>query len=194
MSLDRRHFLATGALALGSAALSGPLAYAAPAAARSLAPAAFTRLAPGSITARGWLAGQLGLQLDGLCGRYDQRSHFLDFDASGWVHPEKPGWEELPYWLRGFVPLAIATGNADALARARRWIDAVLATQQSDGFFGPRALRTSLDGGPDFWPFLPLLMALRTWQEYAGDQRIIPFLTRFLTFMNAQGKGAFDHS
>lgn len=194
MSLDRRHFLATGALALGSAALSGPLAYAAPAAARSLAPAAFTRLAPGSITARGWLAGQLGLQLDGLCGRYDQRSHFLDFDASGWVHPEKPGWEELPYWLRGFVPLAIATGNADALARARRWIDAVLATQQSDGFVGPRALRTSLDGGPDFWPFLPLLMALRTWQEYAGDQRIIPFLTRFLTFMNAQGKGAFDHS
>ncbi|WP_405550628.1 RICIN domain-containing protein [Streptomyces sp. NBC_01171] len=193
MSLDRRHFLAAGALALGSAALSGPLAYATPAA-RALAPAAFTRLAPGSITARGWLAGQLKLQLDGLCGRYDQRSHFLDFDASGWVHPEKPGWEELPYWLRGFVPLAIATGDADALARARRWIDAVLATQQSDGFFGPRALRTSLDGGPDFWPFLPLLMALRTWQEYAGDQRIIPFLTRFLTFMNAQGKGAFDHS
>ncbi|NEB90665.1 beta-L-arabinofuranosidase domain-containing protein [Streptomyces bauhiniae] len=193
MSLDRRHFLAGSALALGSAALSGPLAFAAPAA-RSLAPAAFTRLAPGSITARGWLAGQLKLQLDGLCGRYDQRSHFLDFDASGWVHPEKPGWEELPYWLRGFVPLAIATGNADALARARRWIDAVLATQQSDGFFGPRGLRTSLDGGPDFWPFLPLLMALRTWQEYAGDQRIIPFLTRFLTFMNAQGKGAFDHS
>ncbi|MFD8677018.1 beta-L-arabinofuranosidase domain-containing protein [Streptomyces seoulensis] len=193
MSLDRRHFLAGGALALGAAALSGPLAYAAPAA-RSLAPAAFTRLTPGSITARGWLAGQLRLQLDGLCGRYDQRSHFLDFDTSGWVHPEKPGWEELPYWLRGFVPLAIATGDADALARARRWIDAVLATQQSDGFFGPRSLRTSLDGGPDFWPFLPLLMALRTWQEYAGDQRIIPFLTRFLTFMNAQGKGAFDHS
>ncbi|MFJ3664659.1 RICIN domain-containing protein [Streptomyces sp. NPDC090119] len=194
MSLPRRHFLAGGALALGSAALSGPLAYAAPGAARALAPAAFTRLAPGSITARGWLAGQLRLQLDGLCGRYDRRSHFLDFDNSGWVHPEKPGWEELPYWLRGFVPLAIATGDADALARARRWIDAVLATQQSDGFFGPRGLRTSLDGGPDFWPFLPLLMALRTWQEYAGDQRIIPFLTRFLTFMNAQGKGAFDHS
>ncbi|MFD4542080.1 RICIN domain-containing protein [Streptomyces bauhiniae] len=193
MSLDRRHFLAGSALALGSAALSGPLAFAAPVA-QSLAPAAFTRLAPGSITARGWLAGQLKLQLEGLCGRYDQRSHFLDFDASGWVHPEKPGWEELPYWLRGFVPLAIATGNADALARARRWIDAVLATQQSDGFFGPRGLRTSLDGGPDFWPFLPLLMALRTWQEYAGDQRIIPFLTRFLSFMNAQGKGAFDHS
>ncbi|WP_018548875.1 RICIN domain-containing protein [Streptomyces sp. LaPpAH-108] len=197
MPLHRRHFLTGGALALSSAALSVRLAPPAAAEGRSpraLAPAAFTRLRPGSITARGWLAGQLRLQLDGLFGRYEQRSHFLDFTTTGWVHPENPGWEELPYWLRGYVPLAIATGDEHALANSRRWIDAVLATQQADGFFGPRSLRTSLDGGPDFWPFLPLLMALRTWEEYSGDTRIVPFLTRFLTFMNAQGKGAFDHS
>ncbi|MFD8809672.1 beta-L-arabinofuranosidase domain-containing protein [Streptomyces sp. NPDC059597] len=197
MPLARRHFLTGGALALSSAALSVRLAPPAAAAGRSpraLAPAAFTRLRPGSITARGWLAGQLHALLDGLFGRYEQRSHFLDFASTGWVHPENAGWEELPYWLRGYVPLAIATGDEHALANSRRWIDAVLATQQSDGFFGPRALRTSLDGGPDFWPFLPLLMALRTWEEYSGDTRIVPFLTRFLTFVNAQGKGAFDHS
>ncbi|MGW5104497.1 RICIN domain-containing protein [Streptomyces sp. NPDC004100] len=197
MPLARRHFLTGGALALSSAALSVRLAPSAVAAGRSpraLAPAAFTRLRPGSITARGWLASQLQSLLDGLFGRYEQRSHFLDFASTGWVHPENAGWEELPYWLRGYVPLAVATGDDHALANSRRWIDAVLATQQSDGFFGPRALRTSLDGGPDFWPFLPLLMALRTWEEYSGDARIVPFLTRFLTFMNAQGKGAFDHS
>ncbi|MFJ3641289.1 beta-L-arabinofuranosidase domain-containing protein [Streptomyces sp. NPDC090108] len=201
MTLDRRHFLTGGALAISATALAGRLAPAAAAAGRpsprtapALAPTAFTRLRPGSITPRGWLAGQLRLQLDGLFGRYEQRSHFLDFTTTGWVHPENPGWEELPYWLRGYVPLAVATRDQGALANARRWIDAVLATQQSDGFFGPRALRTSLDGGPDFWPFLPLLMALRTWEEYSGDQRVVPFLTRFLTFMNAQGRGAFDHS
>ncbi|MET8811732.1 beta-L-arabinofuranosidase domain-containing protein [Streptomyces sp. NPDC004549] len=197
MPLARRHFLTGGALALSSAALSVRLAPSAAAAGRSsraVTPAAFTRLRPGSITARGWLAGQLQSLLGGLFGRYEQRSHFLDFASTGWVHPENAGWEELPYWLRGYVPLAIATGDDHALANSRRWIDAVLATQQSDGFFGPRALRTSLDGGPDFWPFLPLLMALRTWEEYSGDARIVPFLTRFLTFMNAQGKGAFDHS
>lgn len=191
MPLDRRLFLQTGSLAMGALTLG--TAFPAAAADGPL-PDAFTRLPPGSITARGWLDGQLRQQLAGLCGRYAERSHFLDFATSGWVHPEVGGWEELPYWLRGYVPLAIATRDTTALEQSRRWIDAVLATQQSDGFFGPRALRTSLNGGPDFWPFLPLLQALRSYEEHARDERIVPFLTRFLRFMNAQGRGAFDTS
>ncbi|MER7719258.1 RICIN domain-containing protein [Streptomyces flaveolus] len=198
MSVSRRTLLGTGALALGTAALSGPLGPAASAApsrsAGALAPDAFRKLPAGSVTARGWLAGQLSLQLDGLCGRFESLSHFLDFSATGWVHPEHGAWEEVPYWLRGYVPLAIATGDRHALARSKAWIDAILATQQSDGFFGPRALRTSLNGGPDFWPFLPLLQALRTYEEFTRDERIVPFLVRFLRFMNAQGPGAFDTS
>ncbi|MGC5411283.1 hypothetical protein ACPXCX_47585, partial [Streptomyces sp. DT225] len=127
--------------------------------AQPLHPTAFLKLPPGKVTARGWLAGQLKLQLDGLCGRYEEFSHFLDFTATGWVRPELGGWEEVPYWLRGYTDLAIVTGDAKALAAVRRWFDAILATQQSDGFFGPKALRTSLNGGPDFWPFLPLVLA-----------------------------------
>ncbi|MFE2887259.1 RICIN domain-containing protein [Streptomyces sp. NPDC059272] len=194
MPLARRHFLQTGGLAVGSLALGAVLPSAPAAAAGGLAADTFTRLRPGSITPRGWLAGQLRLQLAGLCGQYATRSHFLDLATSGWAHPERDGWEELPYWLRGYVPLAIATSDAAALDQARRWFDAVLATQQDDGFFGPRSLRTSLNGGPDFWPFLPLLQALRTYEEYTGDQRIVPFLVRFLRFINAQGRGAFDSS
>ncbi|WP_129260639.1 beta-L-arabinofuranosidase domain-containing protein [Streptomyces sp. M3] len=159
-----------------------------------LHPTAFLKLPPGRVSAKGWLAGQLQLQLDGLCGRYEEFSHFLDFEATGWVRPDRGGWEEVPYWLRGYTDLAIVTGDAKALASARRWIDAVLTTQQSDGFFGPKALRTSLNGGPDFWPFLPLIQALRSWQEYSDDNRIIPFLSRFFRYMNAQGPGAFDTS
>ncbi|MER6701513.1 RICIN domain-containing protein [Streptomyces fimicarius] len=159
-----------------------------------LHPTAFLKLPPGRVTARGWLAGQLKLQLEGLCGRYEEFSHFLDFTATGWVRPDKGGWEEVPYWLRGYADLAIVTGDASALATTRRWMDAILATGQSDGFFGPKALRTSLNGGPDFWPFLPLIQALRSWQEYSGDTRIIPFLSRFFRYMNAQGPGAFDTS
>ncbi|WP_399893101.1 RICIN domain-containing protein [Streptomyces sp. BBFR51] len=194
MALDRRRFLHGGSLAVGALAVGLPALGTPAAAAGALAPDAFTRLAPGSVTARGWLAGQLRLQLDGLCGRYAERSHFLDFATTGWVHPDRGAWEELPYWLRGYVPLAVVTRDREALEQSRRWIDAILATRQDDGFFGPRALRTSLNGGPDFWPFLPLLQALRTWEEYAGDQRIVPLFTGFLRFMNAQGKGAFDSS
>ncbi|MFI7382409.1 beta-L-arabinofuranosidase domain-containing protein [Streptomyces sp. NPDC049813] len=197
MTVTRRGVLRTST-AVAAAAMTGVpavAASAAPAAARAgVAPDAFTRLPVGSITAHGWLAEQLRLQLAGVCGRYEETSHFLDMDTSGWVHPELGGWEELPYWLRGFVPLAIATRDPDALATSKRWIDAVLATQEADGFFGPRALRTALNGGPDFWPFLPLLMALRTYEEYTHDARIVPFLTRFLTYMEAQGESAFDSS
>ncbi|MFF3311260.1 RICIN domain-containing protein [Streptomyces sp. NPDC002952] len=194
MPLGRRHFLRTGSLTLGALALGATAPATAAGRADGVLPDAFTRLPPGSITARGWLDGQLRLQLAGLCGRYAERSHFLDPATSGWTHPENAGWEELPYWLRGYVPLAIATRDSAALDAARRWIDAILATQQSDGFFGPRALRTSLNGGPDFWPFLPLLQALRSYEEYAHDRRVVPFLTRFLRFVNAQGRGAFDTS
>ncbi|KUL65782.1 hypothetical protein ADL28_05285 [Streptomyces violaceusniger] len=201
MPLDRRRFLRTSALTLGAPALAARLAPAAVASPASPAQRprtpladAFDRLPSGSVTPRGWLAEQLRLQLHGLCGRYEERSHFLDVNVTGWTHPDQDGWEEVPYWLRGYVPLAVATRDQAALTNSRKWIDAILATQQGDGFFGPRSLRTKLNGGPDFWPFLPLLMALRTHEEFTGDQRVVPFLTRFLSFMNAQGPGAFDSS
>jgi hypothetical protein len=209
VSLSRRQFVAgavaatllTGANAPGAGAAVLRCRKVAPAKgglytpnASPLQPAAFLRLPPGAVTARGWLAGQLRLQLDGLCGHYAETSRYLDFATSGWVHPQGVGWEEVPYWLRGYVDLAVLTRDTTALATARRWIDAVLATQQADGFFGPVMLRTSPNGSPDFWPYLPLLQALRSWHEYTGDARIIPFLTRFFRFMNAQGKSAFDSS
>ncbi|MFJ9624372.1 RICIN domain-containing protein [Streptomyces sp. NPDC101181] len=209
MPLNRRQLITTAvatAVAMGAtgrwaAAVTPDRHRAAPAPgghyspnAAPLHPVALLRLPPGAVRARGWLAGQLQLQLEGLCGRFEEFSHFLDFAATGWVRPEKGGWEEVPYWLRGYADLAIVTGDADALAATRRWMDAILATGQSDGFFGPTALRTSLNNGPDFWPFLPLIQALRSWQEYSGDTRIIPFLSRFFRYMNAQGPGAFDSS
>ncbi|MFC6593925.1 RICIN domain-containing protein [Kitasatospora paranensis] len=206
MSLTRRQLLTATGATLGALTLGLRLSpsYAAglpPAAgglyspnAAPLHPTALLRLPPDAVRPAGWLAGQLALQLAGLCGRYAEISHFLDLTTTGWAHPERDGWEEVPYWLRGYVDLAVVTRDATALATARRWIEAILATQQSDGWFGPRALRTSLGGGPDFWPFLPLLQALRSWYEYTADSRILPFLTAFLRFMNAQGPGAFNQS
>jgi hypothetical protein len=218
MPLNRRHFVSTALTAAGAGTL--PLAFPGAAQAGSakhvrstatprvapargglyapnaapLAPTAFLRLPPGAVTARGWLDGQLRQQLAGLCGQYAATSHFLVMANTGWVHPQLTGWEEVPYWLRGYVDLAVLTQDATALAAVRRWVDAIVATATSDGWFGPTALRTSLGGGPDFWPFLPLTWALRNWQEYSGDSRIIPLLSGFFRFMNAQGPSAFNQS
>ena len=159
-----------------------------------LAPTSFLRLPPGSVKAAGWLSGQLQLQLAGLCGQYQSTSHFLNYSTSGWITPSGVGWEEVPYWLRGYGDLAYATGNSAALASTEQWISGILATAQSDGFFGPTSLRTSLNNGPDFWPYLPLLEAFRTFQEYSGDTRIIPAMNAFFTYMHAQNGSVFSQS
>ena len=205
MTISRRRFVssaaltaaglaATGRFGATSAMAAGPAAGLYTGNAAPLAPAAFLRLPPGSVTAQGWLANQLQLQLNGLCGQYQDTSHFLNFSATGWTTPSDAGWEEVPYWLRGYGDLAYVTGDSTALSTMERWVNGILGTVQSDGFFGPSALRTSLNNGPDFWPYLPLIQALRNFQEYSGDSRIVPMLTGFLRYMNAQPGSVFASS
>lgn len=200
MPVPRRSFLkataATG-LVVGSGIGTADVAVAAPAppyvANRApLQPAPLLRLPPGSAKADGWLATQLRRQLDGLNGRYQEVSHFLAFDKTGWVRPELGGWEEVPYWLRGYGDLGYVTGDARVVADAHRWIDAVIATQAPDGFFGPAALRTSLEGNADLWPHMPMLHALRSHEEYTKDARVVPFLTRYFHYMATQPAGVFS--
>jgi len=180
---------AAGALPASAAAPRGPVQHAGPAdrshytANRApLQREAFLRLPPGSTTAKGWLGTQLTLQLGGLNGRMAEISDYLTAD-SGWAVPANTGWEELPYWLRGFGDLGYVTGDAATLELTRTWIDRILATRQSDGFFGPASLRTSLNGSADFWPYMPVLDALRTWHEYSGDDRVLDALTGWLRFL-----------
>ncbi|HET6737683.1 MAG TPA: beta-L-arabinofuranosidase domain-containing protein, partial [Kribbella sp.] len=159
-----------------------------------LRPVPFQKLPPGAIEPRGWLAQQLDLQIKGLCGRYDEISDFLVYDTNGWVDPAQGAWEELPYWLRGFGDLGYVTGNTGVLTRTERWMEGILATQAADGWFGPERLRTSLENGPDFWPGMPLLAAFRSWYEYSGDERIVPFMTKYLRFQNTQPPEVFNRS
>jgi hypothetical protein len=152
----------------------------------------FQRLPPGSIKPAGWLFGLLQLQVNGLNGRLAEISDYLVYEQCGWVDPTKSAWEELSYWLRGFADLGFVTGDEKTLTLARRWIDGILSSQQADGWFGPNALRTSLEGGPDLWPAMPLLQALRSFYEYTNDARVIPFLVKYFQFMNQQPVAVFS--
>lgn len=154
----------------------------------------FLKLPAGSVRATGWLAQQLALDTTGIAGSYDEISHFLVYATTGWTDRTKSGWEEVPYWLRGLSALAAVTGDAGLRSKVATWVNGIVATAQPDGFFGPSALRTSLGGGPDFWPYMPMLQALRTYQEYSGDSRIIPMLTKFLQYQNTFGASAFNQS
>ena len=71
----------------------------------------------------------------------------------------------MPYWLKGYGDLGYVLHDEKVIKEARRWIDAVLAGQEDDGWFGPRALRASLEGKPDLWPNMLILNVLQSYYE-----------------------------
>ncbi len=160
-----------------------------------LAPTAFLKLPPGSIKPQGWLRKQLDLQVNGLCGRYPEVSDYLVYEGNGWVTPNaNSGWEEVTYWLRGLADLGYVTGDPKTIALAEKWIKGMIASQQPDGWFGPKGARTSLDGDPDFWPHMPALYAIRSYHEATGDPKVLPFLSKYFAFQNQQKPEMFIKS
>lgn len=159
-----------------------------------LAPSPFYKLPIGSITPRGWLRQQLELERDGMTGQLEQISPWLNFAKSSWADPQGRGsfgWEELPYWLKGYGDLGYVLKDEAIKAEAKKWIDAVLATQREDGWFGPRELLTSLNGKPDLWPHMIMLNVLQSYYEAAGDPRVIELMGRYFKWENALPVSAF---
>ncbi|HLJ92678.1 MAG TPA: beta-L-arabinofuranosidase domain-containing protein [Gemmataceae bacterium] len=147
-----------------------------------LAPSPLRKLPIGSIKPKGWLRHQLELEALGMTGRLPAISAWCKFDGNAWADPQgqgHSGWEELPYWLKGYGDLGYVLQNEAIIKEARRWIEAVLASQEADGWFGPRALKTSLKGKPDLWPHMVMLNVLQSYHEYSQDPRILPFMARY---------------
>ncbi|MCA9257127.1 MAG: glycoside hydrolase family 127 protein [Phycisphaerales bacterium] len=138
------------------------------------------KLPAGSIVAKGWLRTQLNGMRDGFVGHLDEISQFCR-EESAWLRPEgKSGWEEVPYWLKGYVDLAYVLGDKTLIERAERWMDAIIESRQPDGYFGPRLNRKSHDA----WPNMIILYPLRTCYEVNGDERILSLMTRYFEYRN----------
>ncbi len=147
-----------------------------------LAPSAMQKLPIGAIVPQGWLREQLKMEAQGLTGRLMEISPWCRFESNAWTDPEgkgHSGWEEMPYWLKGYGDLGYVLKDEAIIATARRWIEAALASQSPDGWFGPRSLRTSLDGKPDLWPNMLMLNVLQSYYEYTADPRVLPFMARY---------------
>ena len=154
-----------------------------------LAPSPFFKLPIGSITPKGWLRHQLELERDGMAGHLEEISPFLDFSKSSWADPQGRGhfgWEEFPYWIKGYGDLGYVLGDENIIANAKRWLKAAMATQREDGYFGPRELLTSLDKQfPDMWPQMPVLNALQSYYDYGGDPQVIDVMTKYFHWQDS---------
>jgi len=137
------------------------------------------KLPIGSIEPRGWLRQQLELMASGMTGQLAEHSMFLQ-PTSGWLTfgEKDPGWEEMPYWLRGYGDLGYVLKDDKIVREARRWLDAALSSQQQDGYFGPLPNKAE----PDLWPNMLMLNAFQSLYEWNGDKRILPFMLKYARY------------
>lgn len=155
------------------------------------------KLPTGSIRPGGWLLTTLELQKNGLCGHLGEISAWLQKEDNAWLKQGgKWGWEEVPYWLRGYSNMAFILNDKEMIDESMLWIEAILSSQREDGNFGPVVNRAK---GQDLWPNMIVLWILQNYYEWSGtpagiayrgvkkqrtegDTRVIDFMTRYFAF------------
>lgn len=129
------------------------------------------------IKPKGWLYDQLKLEATGLCGNLDKI--WPDVRDSAWIGGDREGWERVPYWLDGFIPLAYLLEDEDMIARAKFYIDRILSFQMDDGWICPlpgNATRSTYD----HWAILLISKVLVVYHDCSGDERIPSVLYRIM--------------
>ena len=155
----------------------------------TLRPLMLEKLPAGAIKPEGWLLKQAQLQRDGLNGHLGEISAWLDRNNNAWlVDGGDHGWEEVPYWLRGYSHLAYLLDDPAMLEETRFWIDAVLNSQKEDGFFGPVNIRNDKR---EVWAQMIMLWILQNYYEYTSDERVLPFMKRYFEWEMAQPDEVF---
>ncbi|GAA4318802.1 glycoside hydrolase family 127 protein [Mucilaginibacter gynuensis] len=145
-----------------------------------LKPQPFIKLPLTAFKPGGWLKKQLELQRDGLTGNLGEISIWLSKTDNAWLNKDgkgKYGWEELPYWLKGYGDIAYMLKDPKMLADTKVWIDAAINNQRENGDFGP--LVEKGEGKRDLWTNMPMLWCLQSYYEYAKDPRVLTMMTKY---------------
>ena len=142
-----------------------------------LKPMNFIKLPVGSIQPEGWLKKYLELQKDGLTGHLNEISAWLGKENNAWLtQGGDHGWEEVPYWLKGYGNLAYILKDQKMIDEAKIWLEGAFASQQPDGYFGPINER---NGKRELWAQMIMLWCLQSYYEYSNDQRVIDLMTNY---------------
>ena len=148
------------------------------------------KLPVGSIKPEGWLKRWLELQRDGLCGQLGSVSEWLDKDGNQWLgEGGNHGWEEVPYWLRGYSNLAYLLQDEAMISETKGWIEAVIEGCRDDGFMGPANAKEN--GRYEVWPQMIMLWILQDYFEYTGDTRVLDVMTNYFRFQLTQPDDKF---
>lgn len=156
-----------------------------------LEPLRFMKLPVGAIKPEGWILKYLELQKDGLTGQLGTISAWLEKKNNAWYSGTgkgNHGWEEVPYWLKGYGDLGYILNDKSMIDETRSWLDKVFQSQHPDGFFGPGEVvydkQNNIVKVPDLWPNMIMLWCIQSYYEYSNDARVIPFMTKYFRWEN----------
>ncbi|MDP4174961.1 MAG: glycoside hydrolase family 127 protein [Bacteroidota bacterium] len=139
----------------------------------------FIKLPVNSINPKGYVRKALELQRDGLTGNLGKISLWLTKENNAWLSNTgkgEYGWEEVPYWLRGYARIGYMLGDKQMIDESNIWIQATLNNQRENGDFGPIIER---NGKRDLWAQMLMLQCLQSYYEFSKDQRVLNLMTRY---------------
>jgi len=133
----------------------------------------------------GWLKKFLETQIDGLTGH---------IAAAGWPY-DKPFWldeeavvpydgcfwwpyEQVGYYIDGFVRTAILLGDKKLLEKAENYIYTVINNPDDEGYLGPKVLKFKEGDRYTRWSHIIFFRACLALYEYNNDQKIIDAMVK----------------
>lgn len=147
----------------------------------------FVELNIGEIQPEGWLRAQIETMRDGLTGHLDEIYPEVMGPRNGWLGGDGDVWERGPYWIDGLLPLAYILSDKELIKKVKPWIEWILASQDEDGYFGPKTDRPQEEGlqrnnARDWWPKMVVLKVLQQYYSATSDKRVIPFMTKYFKY------------
>lgn len=124
----------------------------------------------------GWLKKQLEIQAKGLSGHLDKV--WRDVRDSKWIGGDAEGWERVPYWLDGFIPLAYLLEDEDMISRVKKYINAIVSSQREDGWICP--CEEGQKAEYDSWAVLLITKVLTVYYECSNEEHILDVIYKTL--------------
>ena len=124
----------------------------------------------------GYIKNQLKIQADGLSGNLDKM--WRDIKDSKWIGGDAEGWERVPYWLDGFIPMAYLLEDEDLKARGQKYIEAIIKNQKENGWICP--CEDSEIPAYDTWAVQLITKTLKVYYDCTGDERVPEVLYKTL--------------
>ncbi len=128
------------------------------------------------IKPQGWIRRQLEIQAEGLSGNLHKV--WPDVADSMWIGGSRSGWEKVPYWLDGFIPLAYLLEDEKMIATVKRYIEGILVRQKPDGWICPCDDDKRAEYDP--WAVMLITKTLTVYYECSGDERVPEVIYRVL--------------